>query len=86
MRALCPAALLDKRPKRKKPHYLSADAADVVVADAADVMVAHAWKALLAAQTAAAAAAPPPPPPTTVAQPTTVRDSAGEVGEPLWLL
>ena len=32
MRALCPGALRDKRPKRKRPHQLSADAADVVVA------------------------------------------------------
>ena len=43
-------------------------------------------RAVPRARVAAAAAAAPPPPPTTVAPPTTVRDSAGEVGEPLWLL
>ena len=87
MRALCPAALLDKRPKRKKPHYLSAEAADVVVHVAAHP-ANNAFRACARAEIAAAAAtaAAPPPPPTTVAPPTTVRDSAGEVGEPLWLL
>ena len=71
MRALCPGALRDKRPKRKRPHQLSADAADVVVAapHANEVVRANSVRARLAPQTAAAAAATALPPPTTLPPP-----------------
>ena len=71
MRALCPGALRDKQPKRKRPHQLSADAADVVVAapHANEVVRANSVRARLAPQTAAAAAATALPPPTTLPPP-----------------
>ena len=71
MRALCPGALRDKQPKRKRPHQLSADAADVVVAapHANEVVRANSVRARVAPQTAAAAAATALPPPTTLPPP-----------------
>ena len=75
MRALCPGALRDKRSKRKRPHQLSADAADVVVTapHANDVVRGNSIRD--APQTAAAVAhnttaLPPPttPPPPQVSQ------------------
>ena len=78
MRALCPGALRDKRPKRKRPHQLSADAADVVVAapHANEVVRANSVRARVAPQTADAAASALPPP-TTLSPPKQVRVQRG---------
>ena len=78
MRALCPGALRDKRPKRKRPHQLSADAADVVVAapHANEVVRVNSVRARVAPQTADAAATALPPP-TTLPPPKQVRVPRG---------
>ena len=78
MHALCPGALRDKRPKRRRPHQLSADAADVVVAapHANEVVRANSVRARVAPQTADAAATPLPPS-TTLPPPKQVRVPRG---------